>query len=82
MFTLSQLTTLLGWATLINIGYLLLSTFILIFMKGWIESVHSKLFGLNARVLELKYFEFLSNYKVITMIFFVAPYFALKIMGY
>jgi hypothetical protein len=54
MFTLSQLTTLLGWATLINIGYLLLSTFILIFMKDWIESVHSKLFGLNARVLELK----------------------------
>jgi len=82
MFTLSQLTTLLGWATLINIGYLLLSTFILIFMKGWITSVHSQLLGLNAKVLELKYFEFLSNFKVITMIFFVAPYFALKIMGY
>lgn len=82
MSTLSQLTTLLGWASLINIGYLLLSTFILIFMHGWITAIHSKLFRLNAKVLELKYFEFLSNFKVITMIFFVAPYFALKIMGY
>ena len=51
MFTLSQLTTLLGWASLINIGYLLLSTFILIFMHGWITSIQSKLFRLNAKVL-------------------------------
>jgi len=82
MFTLTQLTTLLGWAAVFNIGYLLLATLILVLMKSGVATIHSKLFGLNEKVLELKYFEFLSNYKVITLIFFVAPYCALKVMGY
>ena len=79
--TISQLTELLGWASVINLGYLFLATLILVFMKGTISSIHSKMFYIDKKELSSKYFDFLSNYKIVTLVFMVAPYLALKIMG-
>ena len=81
MITLSQLTELLGWASIINIAYLSLATIIIAFMRGAISPIHSKLFGMDEKQLNSKYFDFLSIYKIVTLAFFVAPYIALKIMG-
>ncbi len=81
MITISQLTELLGWASVINIVYLLLATVILMFMRGTISSIHSKMFDLEKKELGSKYFDFLSVYKIVTLVFIVAPYIALKIMG-
>ncbi len=81
MITISQLTELLGWASVINIAYLLLATIILMFMRGTISSIHSKMFNIDEKELSSKYFDFLSNYKIVTLVFMVAPYIALKIMG-
>jgi hypothetical protein len=82
MITLSQLTALLGWASVINIAYLILATLILIFMKGSVTSIHTKLFNIDGKELNSKYFDFLSTYKIVTLVFIVAPYIALKIMGH
>jgi hypothetical protein len=79
--TVSQLTELLGWASIINIAYLLLATTMLVFMRGLIFSIHQKMFGVDEKDLSVKYFDFLSHYKIMTLVFFVAPYIALKIMG-
>ncbi len=81
MITISQLTELLGWASLINIAYLVLASIVLMFMRGTITSIHSKLLDLDEKELKLKYFDFLSTYKIVTLVFMVAPYLALKIMG-
>ena len=81
MITISQLTELLGWASVINIAYLLLATLILIFMRGTISSIHSKMFDIEEKELSSKYFDFLSIYKIVTLVFIVTPYIALKIMG-
>lgn len=81
MITISQLTALLGWASVINIGYLFLATIVLIFMKGPISAIHGKLLDMDEKELSSRYFDFLSNYKVVTLVFMVAPYIALKIMG-
>jgi hypothetical protein len=81
MITISQLTELLGWASVINAGYLLLATLILMFMRGKISSIHSKMFNIDEKELSSKYFDFLSNYKIVTLVFMVAPYIALKFMG-
>lgn len=81
MFTISQLTEFLGWVTIINVAYLALASLILIVMKGSISAVHSKLFALDEKKITPMYFTFISNYKVVTMAFFAAPYIALKIMG-
>ena len=82
MITLSQLTELLGWASVINIAYLILATVILIFMKDSVTSIHTKLFNIDGNELNSKYFDFLSMYKIATLVFIVAPYLALKIIGY
>ena len=81
MITISQLTELLGWASVINIAYLLLATLILVFMRGTISSIHSKMLDIDEKELSSKYFDFLSIYKIVTLVFIVAPYIALKIMG-
>lgn len=81
MITISQLTELLGWASVINIGYLFLATIILVFMRGAMSSIHSKMLHIDEKELSSKYFDFLSNYKVATLVFIVTPYIALKIMG-
>ena len=81
MLTISQLTELLGWAALLNIGYMFIATVGLILMRDTVSSIHGKMFGLDERELRSKYFSFLSNYKIVTSVFVLAPYIALKIMG-
>lgn len=81
MITISQLTELLGWASVINVGYLFLATIIFMFMRGTVSSIHSKMFNIDEKTLSAKYFDFLSHYKLVTLVFMVAPYIALKIMG-
>ena len=81
MITISQLTELLGWASIINISYLFLATIILVFMRGTISSVHTKMFNIEEKELGSKYFDFLSNYKILTLVFILTPYIALKLMG-
>ena len=77
-----QLTELLGWASIINIFFILLQTMVLIFMKEVIVSIHKKMFGFEEKELNSKYFDFLSSYKLMTLFFMFSPYIALKIMGY
>jgi hypothetical protein len=82
MITISQLTELLGWASVVNITYLFVASFTLMFMRGTVVAIHSKLMKIEEHELSSKYFNFLSYYKIATLVFFVAPYIALKIMGY
>ena len=81
MITLSQLTELLGWASIINIAFLTLATISIILMREKISSIHSKMFGINKEDLSKIYFNYLANYKILSLVFCVAPYISLKIMG-
>lgn len=81
MITLSQLTELLGWALIINIAYLLLVTIVITFAREPISALHSNMFKLEEKELGAKYYDFLSNYKIATLVLTVVPYLALKAMG-
>lgn len=81
MITLAELTEFLGWVSIINIAYLVLATLIMVLAKDAIACVHNKLLKIDSNGLDKKYFDFLSQYKVATMIFSVAPYIALKLMS-
>jgi hypothetical protein len=81
MNTLSQLTELLGWVSVLNIGFLLFATILLVTMKPVIAKMHSKIFGPSEDELSLIYFKYLANYKMLCFIFIVAPYVSLKLMG-
>ena len=79
--TIAQLTELLGWASLMNIGYLIFASLLLASMRTTIIAMHSKMFDVPQDALPEIYFKFLANYKTISLIFCVFPYLALKIMG-
>ena len=82
MMTLSQVTELLGWASILNIVFLLITTASLVLMREFVISTHSKMFNISKDELPAIYFTYLANYKVISLIFFIVPYISLKIMGY
>lgn len=82
MISLSQITEILGWASVLNIGFLFFTTISLVVMKSVIVSIHSKMFGVPESDLSIIYFKYLANYKTLSLIFFVTPYIALKIMGH
>jgi hypothetical protein len=50
-------------------------------MRGTISSIHIRMFDIEEKQLNSKYFDFLSIYKIVTLVFIVAPYIGLKIMG-
>lgn len=79
---IDQLTEFLGWVSVINLVYLVLASLMLIFMRGTLLSIHSRLMKIDEDVLSAKYFDFLSHYKVVTLVFVLTPYLALKIMGH
>jgi len=77
---LELLTHFFGWASLINLVYLGFATFSLVVFKSQMLAIHNSLFGLSATQLSSSYFKFLANYKIMTLVFFVAPYIALRVM--
>lgn len=81
MITLVLLTEFLGWASVINIAFLLLSTIMVIAMRETIIRIHAKLFGLDDKELPKIYFQYLGNYKIVILAFNIAPYLALKLMA-
>jgi hypothetical protein len=79
---LNQVTLFFGWTAVLNMSYLILVTFFIVMFGEIIFGLHARLFKVNQNTLAEQYFEFLSKYKVMTLVFNIAPYFALKIMGY
>ena len=73
-----QLTTALGWMGAINFSLLILSSVMLLLCRAWVLSIHSKMFGLSKAELNKAYFNYLANYKILVLIFFVVPYFVLR----
>ncbi|BBM84240.1 DUF6868 family protein [Candidatus Uabimicrobium amorphum] len=76
------LTTLLGWASVINIGILMVSTIMIFLLGNFATKVHSKMFKMEEADVQKGYFQYLAQYKIVTLVFNVAPYLSLKIMGF
>ncbi|MFT6449707.1 MAG: hypothetical protein ACJAW8_002074 [Oleispira sp.] len=81
MITLIELTEFLGWASLLNLGMLSFASLLLVLMRPYITAIHSKLLSIPETELSTIYMNYLANYKILTFVFMVMPYLALKIMG-
>ena len=81
MITLSQLTELLGWASVLNIVFLLLASLLLTTMKGSILPIHTRMFGVSEEDMSRAYVQYMAQYKIAVFVFNLVPYLALKIMG-
>jgi hypothetical protein len=50
-------------------------------MRGPIVRIHSRMLGLNEEALLGVYVTYLSQFKILVLVFNLSPYVALKIMG-
>lgn len=79
--TMESMTTFFGWCSILNIGMLVFYSFMIMVLRDWMAGFHGKAFGITKEVATRKYFGFLAKYKILTIIFSIVPYFALKIMA-
>lgn len=81
MTDISTLATFFGWCSVINIAFLLFCTIMLTICRGFVKPIHAKLSGVAEEELDTIYFNFLANYKLLTMVLSLVPYVALRIMS-
>jgi len=80
VITLGAIQEILGWCTIINFGLLLLTSIALSSMRDTIVRVHSKMYSLSEQDLSRAYFQYLAQYKIVIIVFNLAPYIALRIV--
>lgn len=78
MFTINSFTTFLGWCSVVNIGMLLVIGLAIMLVRKPMMRVHSALLGVEERKLPVLYFRYISNYKLLTLMFNIVPYLVLK----
>jgi len=81
MNTIEVIREFLGWCSVINIGLLMLSSILIIAIRGPVSRIHAKMFDLDERGVRHAYFQYLGQYKIAIIVFNIVPYFALKVMG-
>ncbi len=78
--TQEALTSFFGWMAVINIAFLFISTLLIMALKDWAANLHSRLFGIEAAIVQQMMYEWLGHYKVGTLLLSVVPYFALRLI--
>ena len=81
MIAFERLTTFFGWMSVVNIGLFFLTFFVLTALKEVVLPIHSSIFAMNTGDLHRIYFQHVAQYKIAVVVFNIAPYIALKIMG-
>ena len=81
MNTIDTLREFFGWCSIINIVLLTLSSILIIAVRGSVSRIHGKMFNMDENDISKEYFHYLGQYKIATLVFSIAPYFALKIMS-
>ena len=80
MSSIETLREFLGWCTVINMGWLIVTSVFLGPMRGMIAGIHSKMFGLSEDDLLRSYFGYVAQYKIAVIVFNFVPYIALVLM--
>lgn len=79
--TIEQLADFFKWMSIINIILLLLSTFIVSALKPMMVKTHARLFGITEAQISVMAYLYLGILKVLTLIFSITPYIALRIIS-
>jgi len=78
--TIDQLTTFLGWSSLVHIVLLSVATIMLTLLRNWAMGLHVAVTGVDRAALPGFYFQYLAGYKLLILVFFVVPYLVLRLL--
>ncbi|WP_448211028.1 DUF6868 family protein [Colwellia sp. MEBiC06753] len=81
MTNINELISFFGWCSILNLTILTFSTLLIFLFQPVIIKLHSQLADIESALLPKIYFQFLAGYKVLTIVFSVVPYLALKLMS-
>ncbi len=73
------ITSVFGWMAVLNIGVLLFTTAMVLLLQDWIAGIHGRMFQMERPDVKRAYFRYLANYKILTLIFCIVPWLALKL---
>ncbi len=73
------LTTVFGWMTILNFALLAFTTLMVVTLQDWISGVHGRMFQMDQADVKRAYFRYLANYKILTIVFCLMPWAALKL---
>ncbi|MGI9416119.1 MAG: DUF6868 family protein [Hyphomicrobiales bacterium] len=79
MMTLEQITSFLGWCTVINVAFLLFATAWLMLLRDWVAETHARMFSIPKEELRPIYIKYLAYFKIAVIVFNLTPYLALRI---
>lgn len=79
--SVDELTSLLGWCSILNIGLLFFATIAMITGGKVMAGIHARLFNMDEKDVTIAYFQYVAQYKIVTIVFNIMPYIALKIMA-
>jgi hypothetical protein len=77
---LDLLTKVLGWVSAINLGILIIWFLFFIFARDFIYKIHSKWFKIPDEKFDTIHYCFMGAYELSILLFFLAPYIALRIV--
>jgi hypothetical protein len=75
------LTAFFMWCTIINGGLLIFSTLVMMIMPDFVYKVQSRWFPVSRQTFDVVIYCFLGLFKVLFIVFNIAPYVALLIIG-
>lgn len=77
----NTLTALFGWMLAINLGVYALAAVFIVFARDWTARLEARITGVPEADWPRLFIDYLSRYKVAIMVFNLAPYLALRIVG-
>jgi len=78
---MTTLTAIFGWMLLINLAVYGLAAVVIIFARDWVSNFEARITGIPAEEWPGYFIDYLSRYKIAIMVFNLAPYVALRIVG-
>lgn len=81
LVTLETLATFLGWALVVNLVFYTITAVALMAFRGLVADMSARLFGIDRQVAINESFAYLARFKLLVMVFFLAPWVALKLMA-
>jgi len=79
--TVQAVQEILGWCSLINIGFLLWWFLFIAFAHDLVYRLHTKWFSLSVEKFDAIHYTGMAIFKMVILIFNVVPYFVLRIVG-
>jgi len=76
---MEELAAILGWCTVVNFVFLVLTNIVLVVFKNSIQSLHGRLTGLSIEELNRLYFEYIGRFKTLWIVFNLTPYLAIRV---